>query len=70
MIEKNKKFLVLLKRSKISEICKNDFDVIVNLTRKYQLPDCIAENKIKIDNKDFYLKGGQFLKYNGSFFTF
>ena len=70
VIEKNKKFLVLLKRSKISEICKNDFDVIVNLTRKYQLPDCIAENKIKIDNKDFYLKGGQFLKYNGSFFTF
>jgi len=70
VIEKNKKFLVLLKRSKISEICKNDFDVIVNLTAKYKLPDCIAENKIKIDNKDFYLKGGQFLKYNGSFFTF
>ncbi len=69
-IAKNKKFLVLLKRSKISEICKNDFDVIVNLTAKYKFPECIAENKIKIDNKDFYLKGGQFFKYDGSFFIF
>lgn len=65
LIEKNKKILVLLARNKISEICKNDFDVIVNLTAKYQLPDCIAEDKIKIDNFDFYQKGGQFFYFDG-----
>jgi ComEC/Rec2-related protein len=65
LIEKNKKILVLLARNKISEICKNDFDVIVNLTAKYQLPDCIAEDKIKIDNSDFYQKGGHFFYFNG-----
>lgn len=58
---KNKKILVLLERNKISEICKKSFDVIVNLTRKYQLPHCIGKEKIKIDNKDFYSKGTQFL---------
>ncbi len=70
VINQDKKFLVLLKRNKTSEICKNDFDVIVNLTAKYQLPSCISENKIKIENHDFYLRGGQFFKYNGEIFTF
>lgn len=60
LIEKKSKILVLLKRSKISEICKNDFDVIVNLTSKYQLPDCIKIDKVRIDNLDFYKKGGYF----------
>lgn len=59
-INKKQKFLVLIKRNKISEICKNDFDVIVNLTAKYALPNCIKPEKIKIDNMDFYEKGGQF----------
>jgi len=67
-ITKNKKFLVLLKRNKISEICQKDFDVIVNLTAKYKLPDCIGEDKIKIDNFDFYKKGGQFFYFNGEEF--
>lgn len=61
LIEKDKKILVLLARNKISEICQNDFDVIVNLTGKYQLPSCVLEEKIKIDNFDFYQKGAQFL---------
>jgi hypothetical protein len=65
LIEKNHKILVIFKRSKISEICKNDFDVIVNLTSKYKLPGCISENKIKIDNFDFYKKGGQFFYFKG-----
>ena len=65
LIEKNHKILVIIKRSKISEICKNDFDVIVNLTSKYKLPGCISENKIKIDNFDFYKKGGQFFYFKG-----
>lgn len=61
LIQKNQKILVLLKRNKISEICKNDFDAIVNLTAKYQLPACIAADKTKIDNLDFYQRGTQFL---------
>ena len=60
LIKKNKQILVLLTRNKISEICKNNFDVIVNLTSKYKLPSCIAKDKIKIDNSDFYKKGGHF----------
>lgn len=58
---KNKKILVLLQRNKISEICASNFDVIVNLTKKYQLPACIGKDKIKIDNKNFYSGGTQFL---------
>ncbi len=65
LIEKNKRILVLTARNKISEICKNDFDVIVNLTAKYSLPDCIADEKIKIDNSDFYQKGGHFFYFEG-----
>jgi ComEC/Rec2-related protein len=60
-----KEFLILLKRNKISEICKKDFDVIVNLTAKYKLPDCINDDKIKIDNSDFYKKGGHFFYFKG-----
>ena len=52
---------MLLKRNKIAEICKNDFDMIVNMTRKYALPDCIKKEKIKIDNFDFLQHGTQFL---------
>ncbi len=54
------KILVLLKRNKTAEICKNDFSIIVNLTSKYELPSCISENKIIIDNRDFYENGGYF----------
>ena len=53
--QKGKKILVILKRSKISEICKNEFDLAVNLTAKYELPKCVKA-KDKIDNSDFYLK--------------
>jgi hypothetical protein len=69
VIEKNQKILVLLKRNKISKICQknfiDDFEVIVNLTSKYQLPNCISDKKIKIDNLDFYQKGGHFLYFSG-----
>lgn len=50
-------FLVLISRSKISEICHQDFDVAINLTKKYQLPQCIGADKIKLDNIDFIKKG-------------
>ena len=61
ILVKNKKILVLLQRNKISEICASKFDVIVNLTKKYQLPACVGEDKMKIDNEDFYSEGTQFL---------
>jgi ComEC/Rec2-related protein len=61
VVENDKKFLILLARNKISRICKKDFDFIVNLTSKYQLPKCIKSNQIIIDNIDFYQKGGRFI---------
>jgi hypothetical protein len=53
-----KKILVLTARNKISEICKDEFDLVVNLTGKYQLPDCLKTQQ-KIDNFDFYKRGTQ-----------
>ncbi len=69
-INAEKKFLVILQRQKISQICTKNFDVIVNLTRKYNLPDCVSESVIKVDNADFYQKGGQYFKYNGNLVIF
>lgn len=67
VLNKEKRILVLLKRNKISEICaenkKNNFDVVVNLTKKYELPDCFNQRAIKIDNQDFYQKGGHFIRF-------
>lgn len=65
IIEEKKKFLVLIGRNKISEICKNDFDVIVNLTSKYELPSCVLGEKMVIDNFDFYQRGGHFFYLDG-----
>jgi competence protein ComEC len=54
--KKGKKILIILKRSKISEICKNEFDLVVNLTKKHELPSCVKSKQL-IDNFDFYSKG-------------
>jgi ComEC/Rec2-related protein len=54
--QKGRKILVVLKRSKISELCEKEFDLVVNLTAKYELPECVKAKK-KIDNFDFYLGG-------------
>ena len=59
---RDQKILILLQRNKLSEICPkadSDFNIIVNLTARYAMPDCFAKDKIKIDNLDFYQKGGQ-----------
>lgn len=45
------KILVLLRRNKVSEVCNWQFDLIVNMTNKYLLPDCV-KNRKKIDNSD------------------
>lgn len=49
---KNKKILVVQKRVKISEICGKDYDLAVNLTKKYEMPACVKAANI-IDNIDF-----------------
>lgn len=63
IIKENQKILVILKRNKLSEICSENYDVIVNLTSKYKLPECFSENAIKIDNLVFYQKAGHFLYF-------
>lgn len=63
-IEKEKKILVLLGRNKIADICAADYDIIVNMSKKYRLPDCILKGKLKIDNLDFHQKGGHFIYFD------
>ena len=58
-----KKAMILLKRNRVSEICKNDFDLLINLTRKYQIPDCVAKDKIVIDNGDLLNHGAYFVYF-------
>lgn len=60
----DKKILVLLGRNKLSEICSENFDIIINLTAKYELPECFSKDKIIIDNSNFYQKGGHFLYFD------
>lgn len=46
--------LILLKRSKINEICQENYDLVVNLTKRYQIPDCFNKKSAKlIKNEDF-----------------
>jgi competence protein ComEC len=56
-----KKTLILLKRNRVDEICKNDFDLLINLTKKYQIPECITKDKIIIDNSDLLVRGSHFI---------
>jgi competence protein ComEC len=62
-INDKEKILILLEREKISEICNKNFDVIVNMTRKYKLPQCFSDEKIKIENIDFLKKGGHYFYF-------
>ena len=60
---KDKKLIFLLQRTEIAEICGEEFDVIINLTKKYALPQCDIKSGIKIDNLDLLQKGGHFLYF-------
>lgn len=53
---RGKKILAVLQREKISRICKSNYDIAINLTAKYELPDCVKARR-KFDNADF-LEGG------------
>ncbi len=65
----NNKILVLTGRNKLSKICQKikikKIDAMVNMTKKYQLPQCFAKynnSKIVIDNFDFLTRGTNFLE--------
>lgn len=65
----NQQILVLKGRNNLSKICRKfkakKFDAVVNMTQKYQIPQCFAKYnnpKIIIDNSDFLLKGTNFLE--------
>ena len=65
----NQQILVLKGRNNLSKICRKykakKFDAVVNVTKKYQIPQCFAKYnnpKIIIDNSDFLLKGTNFLE--------
>ncbi|MES2677853.1 MAG: ComEC/Rec2 family competence protein [Pseudomonadota bacterium] len=47
-----KRILVLSGRNKIDEVCQNDYDIVVNISKKYQLPKCFLNTKTLIDNGD------------------
>lgn len=57
---KNKKIIALIGRNKITKICDENYDVIINLSHKYQLPKC-AKAETVIDNEDLKRNGNYFL---------
>jgi len=57
---KNKRFLIITSRVKKDIICNTNYDYIINLSKKYSLGEC-ANNKKKIENIDFKVRGGHFL---------
>ena len=65
----NQRILVLTGRNNLSKICRKfkakKFDAVVNVTKKYQIPQCFAKYnnpKIIIDNSNFLSKGTNFLE--------
>ena len=65
----NQRILVLKGRNNLSKICRKfkvkKFDAVVNMTKKYEIPQCFAiynNPKSIIDNSDFLLKGTNFLE--------
>ncbi len=59
---KLKKALFIKERIKISDICQKDFDLVVNLTKKYKLPKCMSARAI--DNFDLLNYGSHFIYLN------
>ncbi|MCE2687577.1 MAG: ComEC/Rec2 family competence protein [Rickettsiales bacterium] len=54
---KNRYFLILLTRNSNQEICNLKADILINLTKKYALPNCVIANfRQVVDNLDFLPK--------------
>ncbi len=58
---KNKNILTILKRAKITDICQENYDILINIT-KFRLPKCVNHKKQIINNQD--------LKDNGSYYLY
>jgi hypothetical protein len=56
MLQK-KQILVLSGRNKIDEVCQKQYDIVMNISKKYQLPKCFLNKKTLaktlIDNGDY-----------------
>jgi len=58
----NHQILILIARNENDFICQSSADIIVNMTKKYQIPNCPHANfKTIINNSDLAKKGGHFL---------
>ncbi len=58
----NKKMLVITNRSPLNEVCNQKYDLVINLTKKYQMPKCFnGSDIILIDNWDLLRKGNHFI---------
>lgn len=58
---KSKNILIILKRLEIDKICNEKFDIIVNQTRKYDLPSCFDKSQKIIDNQNLLKNGVHFV---------
>lgn len=56
---KIKKILILKKRVMVKDICRENIDLVVNLTKKYEISSCYK--KLKIDSRDLLKNGGYFI---------
>lgn len=59
---KIKNIIILQKRTKIEDICNKNYDLLINLTKKYQIPKCFKAKKI--DNSDILEKGAHLIFLN------
>ena len=59
---KEKNILALLQRSKIEDVCREDYDILINLS-KYRLPKCTDYSKKIINNTDLKKYGSQYLYF-------
>jgi competence protein ComEC len=56
------KMLAVKKRMKEEEICQEKWDLVLNLTKKYKMPKCVAKSGAKlIENVDFMENGTHFI---------
>ncbi len=56
-----KKLLSVHGRYQVSQICNQRYDIVINLTRKYELADCLIDDNIVIDNSSILDKGGHYI---------
>lgn len=54
--------LIISKRVSLNKICRKDYDLVINLSKKYQLPECLVKGNVRIiNNWDLLKKGNHFI---------